>query len=74
MCVCVCVCVCVRGGGGGGGALVWCSFMVMYCMVGDFCEGFIFAFFTSQEPFAKIKTQNFGAHCDECDDCACFIL
>ena len=25
-------------------------------MVGNFCKGFIFAFFASQEPFAKIKT------------------
>jgi len=25
-------------------------------MVGNFREGFIFAFFASQEPFAKIKT------------------
>ena len=28
-------------------------------MVGNFCEGFIFAFFVSQEPFAKIKTVKF---------------
>ena len=28
-------------------------------MVGNFREGFIFAFFTSQEPFAKIKTAKF---------------
>ena len=27
-----------------------------YCMVGHFREVFIFAFFASQEPFAKIKT------------------
>jgi len=27
-----------------------------YRMVGNFCEVFIFAFFASQEPFAKIKT------------------
>ena len=27
-----------------------------YCMVGNFREVFIFAFFASQEPFAKIKT------------------
>ena len=28
-------------------------------MVGNFHEGFIFAFFTSQEPFTKIKTAKF---------------
>ena len=28
-------------------------------MVGNFREGFIFAFFTSQEPFVKIKTTKF---------------
>ena len=28
-------------------------------MVGNFCEGFIFVFFASQEPFAKIKTTKF---------------
>ena len=28
----------------------------IYCMVGNFREVFIFAFFASQEPFAKIKT------------------
>jgi len=28
----------------------------IYHMVGNFREGFIFAFFASQEPFAKIKT------------------
>ena len=31
----------------------------LYCMVGNFCEGFIFVFFASQEPFAKIKTAKF---------------
>ena len=30
-----------------------------YRIVGNFCEGFIFAFFASQEPFAKIKTLKF---------------
>ena len=30
-----------------------------YCVVGNFREGFIFAFFASQEPFAKIKTAKF---------------
>ena len=29
---------------------------INYCMVGNFREGFIFVFFASQEPFAKIKT------------------
>ena len=29
---------------------------INYHMVGNFHEGFIFVFFTSQEPFAKIKT------------------
>ena len=28
-----------------------------------FCEGFIFAFFASQEPFAKLKPQNFCCPC-----------
>ena len=28
-------------------------------MVGNFREGFIFAYFASQEPFVKIKTANF---------------
>ena len=31
-------------------------FRVRNCMVGNFHEGFIFVFFVSQEPFAKIKT------------------
>ena len=30
-----------------------------YRMVGNFREGFIFAFFASQEPFAKIKIAKF---------------
>ena len=28
-------------------------------MVGNFYEGFIFAFFASQEPLTKLKLQNF---------------
>ena len=32
---------------------------MQYRMVGNFGEGFIFAFFASQEPFAKIKTAKF---------------
>ena len=31
----------------------------IYSMVANFCERFIFAFFVSQEPFAKIKTVKF---------------
>ena len=33
--------------------------VVGYRMVGHFRKGFIFVFFTSQEPFMKIKTMNF---------------
>ena len=35
----------------------------MYRMVGNLREGFIFAFFTSQEPFAKIKTAKMSSKC-----------
>ena len=31
----------------------------IYHMVGNFHEGFLFAFFVSQEPFTKIKTVKF---------------
>ena len=30
-----------------------------YCLVGNFCKGFIFVFFISRKLFAKIKTGNF---------------
>ena len=33
-----------------------CTFSKSVCMVGNFSEVFIFVFFASQEPFAKIKT------------------
>ena len=33
---------------------------MMYRMVGNFREEFIFTFFTSQEPFTKIKTAKFS--------------
>ena len=32
-------------------------------MVGNFREGFIFAFFASQEPLTKLKPQNFQCPC-----------
>lgn len=47
-CVCMCLCMCTI-----------CSYVCvyyMYRMVGNFHEEFIFAFFASREPFAKIKT------------------
>ena len=37
----------------------FCTRKFGYRMVGNFREGFIFTFFVSQEPFAKIKTAKF---------------
>ena len=36
---------------------------IKYCMVGNFRVVFIFTFFASQEPFAKIKTPKFCCPC-----------
>ena len=33
-----------------------------YCIVGNFCEWFIFTFFVSRELFTKIEPRNFFVH------------
>ena len=36
-----------------------------YCLVGNFCKGFIFVFFVNRKLFAKIKTEIFFAHWEQ---------